>query len=264
MILKIRDNIFAHQQSTNPYISPSKLTWDRTTPIQYEDLVVYTDTNLLEYRRGNPNNIAWLIEPREYHTPFYNWIEKNYTNFKYVWSHDELIIDLPNGKFVPWGSCWIGKDDHQIHSKKELCNIIASGKNQLKGHRLRHYIIQNFKGFDKFGHGYNPVEHKIEALRDYMFSIVIENTKSPWYFTEKIIDCFKTGTIPIYWGCDNISQFFNSDGILSFNTFEELENILNNLSPDLYNSKRSAIMENFVTGDKYLTVEDWLVINEYI
>lgn len=264
MIIKIRDSIFSHQDSTNPYIQPKSIIWDRDTPICHDDLVVYTDTNLIEYRPNNPNNIAWLIEPREYHGPFYQWIEQNHTNFKKVWSHDEKIINLPNGEFVPWGSCWIGTHDHKIFPKINLCNIVASGKNQLKGHRLRHYIIENFKGFDKFGHGYNPVEHKIEALRDYMFSIVIENTKSPWYFTEKIIDCFKTGTIPIYWGCENISKFFNSDGILTFNTFEELESILNNLTLDLYNSKISSIEENFKLADKYLTVEDWIVNNKYV
>jgi hypothetical protein len=264
MKLKIKDSIFSHQEFSTPYNNSLLLEWDRTSTISDDDIVVYTDCNLTEYREKNPNNIAWLIEPREYHSPYYEWLEKHYSNFSKIWTHDADILKLPNSKVVPWGGCWISPNDQYIYPKNKICNLIASGKMQLKGHRLRHYIANNFNGFDKFGYYYNPVDHKVDALKDYMFSIVIENTKSPWYFTEKIIDCFKTGTIPIYWGCENISHFFNPEGLLIFNTFEELESILNSLTLELYNSKLSYVKQNFEIANKYLTVEDWLIYNKYI
>jgi len=34
------------------------------------------------------------------------------------------------------------------------------------------------------------------------------------YFTEKILDCFRTRTVPIYWGCTNIREHFEADGII--------------------------------------------------
>ena len=51
-----------------------------------------------------------------------------------------------------------------------------------------------------------------------MFSVTIENDKYETYYTEKLTDCFATGTIPIYWGCLNISQYFNPKGIVILNT----------------------------------------------
>jgi hypothetical protein len=112
--------------------------------------------------------------------------------------------------------------------------------------------------FDVYGYGYNPIADKIEGLKDYMFSIAIENCKSDYYFTEKLIDCFVTGTIPIYWGCPSISKFFNTDGILSFNSLEELRDILKGLTPELYYSKISAVKENYELAKQYLVADDIL------
>ena len=54
------------------------------------------------------------------------------------------------------------------------------------------------------------LKDKIDGLRDYRYHFCIENIKRDYWFTEKLIDCFVTGTIPIYWGCpsifDNISE----------------------------------------------------------
>ena len=47
-----------------------------------------------------------------------------------------------------------------------------------------------------------------KSLRDYMYSVVIECTTDKNYFSEKIIDCFATMTIPIWYGCDNIGELF--------------------------------------------------------
>jgi hypothetical protein len=51
---------------------------------------------------------------------------------------------------------------------------------------------------------YSPLpkapQAKAAALRDYMFSIVIENAQVGRYFTEKLIDAIALGTVPVYWG----------------------------------------------------------------
>ena len=43
--------------------------------------------------------------------------------------------------------------------------------------------IKNILDFDLFGRGYRPINNKIEGLKDYRYSIVIENSKSDYYFT---------------------------------------------------------------------------------
>ena len=73
-------------------------------------------------------------------------------------------------------------------------------------------------------------------MKDYAFALVIENCKMDYYFTEKLVECIITGTIPIYYGCPNISKFFDLRGIITFNTQEELDDILSNLNEEKYNS----------------------------
>ena len=107
---------------------------------------------------------------------------------------------------------------------------------------------KSFTNIDLFGRGTsNPLDYKEDSLIDYRFSIVIENSNTENYFTEKLIDCLAVGTIPIYWGCPNIKKFFNENGIVSFNNLDELENLLPSLNEDLYNSKLNIIKENLQT-----------------
>ncbi len=73
---------------------------------------------------------------------------------------------------------------------------------------------------------------------------------------EKLIDCFATGTIPIYWGCSSIGDFFNTDGMLIFDNMDELETILNDCNEDFYNSKLDVIRENFDKCKNFLLPDE--------
>ena len=58
---------------------------------------------------------------------------------------------------------------------------------------------------------------KIDGLKDYCFSFAVENDIVPGYFTEKILDCFMTGTVPIYIGHEYIKSIFDERGIIFYN-----------------------------------------------
>ena len=51
-------------------------------------------------------------------------------------------------------------------------------------------------------------------LFDAMFSLAVENVAQDDYFTEKLLDCFLTRTVPIYWGCPNAAAYFDPEGIV--------------------------------------------------
>ena len=88
---------------------------------------------------------------------------------------------------------------------------------------------------------------------DAMFSIAVENHVQRNHWQEKILGCFWTRTVPIYFGAPNLSEFgFRQDGILQFNTMEELSAILDRLSPELYEDMKEAIEHNF-----QLTMNDY-------
>ena len=107
------------------------------------------------------------------------------------------------------------------------CSIISSGKTDLVGHKLRHEVIAWLRlqdyNVDVLGRGYKPFQNKQDGLLPYTYSVIIENVQEPDYFTEKLLDCLICGTIPIYWGAPNISQYFNAKGMVICNDLAELQ-----------------------------------------
>jgi hypothetical protein len=127
---------------------------------------------------------------------------------------------------------------------------------------LRHQSISTFNNkLDVYGRGYNPIDYKLDALKDYAFSLTIENTQEDYYFTEKLIDCFMTGTVPIYWGCSSIGKFFNTDGMITFDNVNDLVDIIEGLSFEKYNYMKDAIKDNFEKAKEFLIAEDYIYKN---
>jgi len=257
--IKIADNTFSH--SILGYCSDFQISenfqWDRTTSNANENLVV-TDNFLTSNLPSSKNKIAWLIEPVCVAPQHYDYVRNNLMKFDYILTHEKTLLDLDyNTKFIPFGCCWIPEEEQEVYNKTKNISVISSNKTFTDGHRLRHEVIQKFGNkMDVFGRGYDPIEFKIDGLKDYRFSVVIENCKRDYWFTEKLIDCFATGTIPIYWGCPSIGDFFNTDGMLIFDSIDELENILNNCNEDLYNSKLDVIRENFDKCKNFLLPDE--------
>jgi len=52
----------------------------------------------------------------------------------------------------------------------------------------------------EFPNYYGMTDNKLQTLRNYNFVIAFENSDYPGYITEKVIDAFKAGTVPLYWG----------------------------------------------------------------
>ena len=126
-----------------------------------------------------------------------------------------------------------------------------------EGHLKRLELIERIGDqVDLYGRGFNEIELKEEGLCDYMFSVVIENGFYESYFTEKILDCFATGTIPVYLGSPNISKYFNEDGIIKLT--EEFE-----VSEEIYNSKIDAIKDNLERAKQYEVLEDFIYLNYF-
>jgi len=257
---------------TSPTNPPKLLNWvNYTTNCRYaEDLIInkkvplfVTDNSLLQNYNVS-KKIAWLLEPKAIKPRFYtpeslDFIHKNYS---YVLTHEQELIERYNNfLFVP-GCSIFSVVNETLPVKDKLLSIITSSKDNTEGQKFRIETTKKVKGYDLFGRGFKEINFKNEALEPYMFSIAIENSMSNFYFTEKVLDCFCTKTIPIYRGCD-LSKWFNSDGIIYFKTQEELQDIIDNkLSKELYESKLSVIEENFNTVlNDYRCVEDFIVKN---
>jgi len=93
-------------------------------------------------------------------------------------------------------------------------------------------------------------------LFDSQFHICIENSKQKNYFTEKIMDCFVTKTVPIYWGCPNIGDFFDYSSIIIVNDLKEIIDACNSLTSESYNKMLLGIENNFLSSKKYIDLTE--------
>ena len=96
-----------------------------------------------------------------------------------------------------------------------------------------------------------PFEIK-DPLFESMFSVIIENTKVDNYFSEKLLDALRTYTVPIYFGCPNILEYFEEDGMINVNSIEELVSCVNSLTPDDYWKRMGSLVKNFTNAENFI------------
>lgn len=70
------------------------------------------------------------------------------------------------------------------------------------------------------------VKDKFALLHEHKFTLAFENTSYPGYATEKIVDAFLAGTIPIYWGDPTITQHFNSKAFIQCLDEESISDVV--------------------------------------
>ena len=178
--------------------------------------------------------------------------------FEAIFTNDERLLNSNEERFIynSTGSNlpWIPKDSWGIHEKTKLCSMVASPKLMCEGHKYRHEIACKYKdkidlfggacGSERIGISNNLDEKwndKRSAIIPYMFSIVMENKSGKNYFSEKLTDCFATGTIPIYWGATNIGDFFDEKGILQLTDDFNIDD----LTSDLYEKLLPHVKNNY-------------------
>jgi len=96
------------------------------------------------------------------------------------------------------------KWSHRNHFLHSTSALFGRGEIDFYGRGLAAVVgPENYKGLLNYNKNC-----KFNGLVDYEYSVAIENSSQRNYFTEKIIDCFLSWTIPLYWGCPNISEYF--------------------------------------------------------
>jgi hypothetical protein len=241
-------------------IPPKLVRWDRFQAEKFEGPVVLTD-----YRLWSPCvsrcKIAWLVESPDIAPELYARMRRDYSSFRRVITfHRDLLGKVPNAVEGLMGGSHVRTQDVAIHPKTKLVSMIASSKHTTAGRKFRCQIATSLaSGVDLFGRGRpRTLEHKAEGLNPYAFSVAVENCRTPDYFSEKLIDCFLTGTVPIYWGLPGIDRWFNRDGIMAFDTEADARRIVGSLTMDQYRAMLPAVTDNFYRAQKFACPEDEL------
>lgn len=259
--INLFDDIFSHQISSSDSL-PSKFEYIKNQMV-FDGITIYTDNfvkqNMVD-RVKSKINIAWLCESKSIMPYEISYIQSIQNKYDFIFTHDRRLIEMNPNKFLfvipaSWRKHFPDEHVSFYENKNKLVSFAYSNKRITHGHNYRHSLGQILGDkVDQMGTGTNkpfPQLERVLAYKDYMFTIIVENDDYDYYFSEKIMEPYWAGTIPIYWGGshddDQIKKVFGLDmeGIISFKNTDDLLYILNNLSKELYNSKISAVKKNY-------------------
>lgn len=226
---------FAHQLDKTLFPeSEYEFYEDSDADIEWDLVIVYEGVKTPKHIRYKKGGLIFMSgEPpmsRVYPQGFLN-------------QFDTLITQHPNLRHpqnIQHQSClnWLLGLDYSnnlksIYTFEELANMppiektknismITSSQRMMPGHNRRMNFLQELKknfgeAIDLYGRGIKPINTKMEALKDYRFAICIENSNIPHYWTEKFADPILAYTIPIYFGCTNITDYFSPNSFISIN-----------------------------------------------
>jgi hypothetical protein len=178
-----------------------------------------------------PRDHIWCVIEEPYVPGLYNWISEGHQDFAHVFTHH---IPRPGPKYIrshsaiPW---WVGRSYDELEAaeapaKTKGVSMIASTLSWLPGHRkrrdLREFLTAVAPGeVDMFGRGLRYLEDKWDGLAPFRYSIAIENSNSPDYWTEKVADCFLSWTIPLYDGAPNLGDYFPAESFIQINSADK-------------------------------------------
>jgi len=207
-------------------------------------------------------------------------------------SDNEILDNCSNAKKLLYGGTWLNRGcfSHpdglgEYDSSKKIFNevekefsvsFLASWYNiNRPGYMFRNSVWSErdkitipkkfYTSVKSFRNAPNPLPTgEKEVLFNSMYHICIENYSIHNYFSEKIIDPMLTETIPIYWGCTNITDYFNKDGLILVKDTDDMIEKINLLTEEYYYSKIDAVKENKQKAIEYATFDKnvWMAINE--
>ena len=249
-----------------PYLHEIKIDIDTEKSVD-----VYIDDFNTELVPDGNIRIVITIEPRDF--VLLDKIRDYPNSYTYVLTPYEAVLNNnPKSKYFLSANTWV--DPFYDYKKKFAVSTMIGGKMRLgfDGYPLRHelwyrrneikmpkdfYLSNDVKVADE---DYSKsltlpqtcgFHNSKTPMFDCMFHIAIENTSLNNYFTEKVIDCFLSKTIPIYRGDKNIGNHFNANAMIEVNSVDEMIQACNSVTPDVYNRLLPIINDNYETALNY-------------
>jgi len=257
------DNTFRHDVCSTAGKVPRYFSYVRDQ-MDFDGITLFVDgyVNRPEARQVRSRyKVGWLHEPPCLHPEDY---EGNPTDvFDFILTYYAPLLERPGYRFAPYGGVWLPRVEWGLRPKTKLCSFLIGTKTATEGHRLRQEVAGVLgDSVDYFGARGTPTEYgwrcKRDVLADYAFSIIIETCKLDGEFTEILLDALAVGTVPIFWGADDIGKFFDTRGMLRFDKADEAPAIVKALDFKLYRSLLPYAAANLRTVSEYEVTEDWL------
>lgn len=256
------------------------ITYDQVASIDEVDAVIFMDRP----RVGNPipdqlmaADIAkyLLIYECEVIKPD-NWDRGYHHNFTRVFTWNDTLVD--GDRYIKINFAIDPESPYDFSTLKsafgqrKLVTMIAGAKlsqhpNELYSHRIR--AIRWFESsaiddFDLYGMGWNremfpsykgKVDDKLATYARYRFAICYENAANyPGYISEKMLDCFRAGVVPVYGGAPNIARWIPSDcyiDISQFATYDDLHQHLRSMDEATHGAYLDRIAHYLASPEAY-------------
>lgn len=157
-----------------------------------------------------------------------------------------VIIERPSLMFTEFYNSPDKIDDflNTKFEKIEKINILISKANRpganLYAKRIEFVqnIINSNLPINIYGRGWDPsgvlrggFTKKLDVIKNAEFSISIENSAEKNYISEKFFDPLMVETVPIYFGCPNITEVYDKNSFieLPLDDFDACLNLINNI-----------------------------------
>ena len=137
-----------------------------------------------------------------------NYLDRYFRKTTLIWKLENNFLNIKNKDFKK-------KRNKALKKKRNnFCAAVISNSMFTDGFRMKFINeLSKYKKIDMGGNFNNniggPVKNKVKFLSSYKFSIAMENTEGQGYISEKILDSFIAGTIPIYYGGYMVDEFIN-------------------------------------------------------
>lgn len=170
------------------------------TRILYCTENIRPDFNLYDYAIGGD----WMeYEDRFLHLPWYGFLGQDRAREAALTKHLQ--------------------PDEYYTSRKGFCTYVVRnyGANPIREQMFEE--LSKYKWVASGGASHNnlpdgkPIEDKISFQEGYRFSLCFENAQTSGYCTEKILEGFASGGVPIYWGDPSVEKTYNPEAFINCN-----------------------------------------------
>ena len=187
-------------------------------------LIMLNNRKPTDTRVRCPRENVWAIMQEPYIRYLHDWMIEGHEPFSRVFTHYLPSADpkyIPSQPAIPWhvNRTFDQLVEEKIPPKARDVSWVLSKLTFLPVHRKRidflNFLRQNARfDIDVFGRGIRYIKDKWDGLAPYKYSLAIENSSGPDYWTEKVADCFLTWTVPIYYGCTNLEEYFPKESFI--------------------------------------------------
>ncbi len=198
-------------------------------PVEECDYILVLNNKLRECKQAIvPRENIWCIIQEPYHRGYSDWALEKHESFERVLTH-HVPSNLPKYVLSPPSIPWhVNKSFDELTAldplgrealeRKKGISWVVGNANDLPGHKKRwaflRFIQRTHLPVDLYGRAVHPLEDKWDGLFPYRYSLAVENSSSPHYWTEKVADCFLAWCVPIYYGCPNLENYFPKESFI--------------------------------------------------